>query len=731
MHDALANPIFSEEKITMKQKLFILGLLVVGLALLLVGCAAPEAPECPDCPEVECPEAECPEVDCPECEACPEPEACPEYESVLPGLEAAFMGSAHAAADTEAFRHWDGDDPAVIPTYCAKCHSPQGYADFHGADGSEAGTIEADVPALEVQGLTCETCHNRTVGKKTSVVMPSGVELTDLGDESRCMECHQGRQSSVSLEGSIAEAAGVETGAEADPDMVYEELGFANIHYYPATATKYGTMAKGGAEFAGKSYDGNFAHVEEFDTCIECHSPHTLEVKADGCVMCHGDGELTSYRMLSSAVDYDGDGDIEEGIAFEIEGLHEALYAAIQAYATDTAGAGVIYASAYPYFFIDTDGDGAESDGEAAYPNKYASWTPNLLRAAYNYQMAKKDHGAFAHGGKYIIQLLYDSIEAVGGDVSAFNRDDHGHFKGSSRAFRYFDPGTRHDGVVGASCSKCHSADGLPLFAEEGVTISQAPSNGFQCETCHAGEWPGRYAFEAVTFPSGVTVDQAEGDESTLCMQCHQGRTSGADVVRTVGDAGDNDALEGARFSNVHYFPAGATRYGADAAVGYQYDGKEYAGLFAHVPGYATCMDCHDAHELEVQEESCFTCHAGLEDTHDINMAGVDYDGDGEVEGLAVELHHMEEVLYEAIVAYSIANESTNEVVYKGHYPYWFAANEGEDLVWSPTLLRAAFNYQFAHKDPGAFAHNGKYIGQLLYDTLEAIGGDVTGMTRP
>ena len=30
--------------------------------------------------------------------------------------------------------------------------------------------------------------------------------------------------------------------------------------------------------------------------------------------------------MVSSAVDYDGDGDVEEGIYYEIEGLQEALY---------------------------------------------------------------------------------------------------------------------------------------------------------------------------------------------------------------------------------------------------------------------------------------------------------------------------------------------------------------------------------------------------------------------
>jgi len=37
-------------------------------------------------------------------------------------------------------------------------------------------------------------------------------------------------------------------------------------------------------------------------------------------------------------------------------------------------------------------------------------------------------------------------------------------------------------------------------------------------------------------------------------------------------------------------------------------------------------------------------------------------------------------------------------------------------------LLRAAYNYQYAMKDPGAFAHNGKYVIQALYDSLEDLG---------
>ncbi len=708
----------------MKKRILFIGLLLLAMGLLLSACAAPEAPECPDCPEVDCPAVDCPEAEpCPEapaCPDCPEPEACPEAEAVLPGIEAAWSSSGHADSEAEAFRHWDEDDPAVVSTSCSKCHSTQGNIEFNAT-----GETVTEFPAEEVMGIECVACHNPAAIAKTSVVMPSGIELTDLGSEARCMECHQGRNSVVSLNTSIANAAGIEIDAEAedpiaaaaeaaaqaDPDTVYEDLGFSNIHYYAAAATKYGTLAKGGGEYAGKTYDGNFAHVEGFDTCVGCHSPHTLEVQSDNCVMCHGEGEYQDYRMEGSAVDYDGDGDIEEGVYYEIEGLKEILLA-------ELAANGLVYdALAYPYFFDDA--------GE-----RFAAWTPRLARAAYNYQVSMKDPGGFAHGGKYIIQLLYDSIEDMGGDVSMLNRDDHGHFQGSAEAFRHWD----EDGEVQASCARCHSATGIPTFHKEGVNISAEIANGFQCETCHGGgDWPARFVFDSVAFPSGLSIEVAEGDESGLCMQCHQGRSSGLTVAGATEGLPPDEVSDTLRFSNIHYFPAGATRYGADVNAGYQFVGKEYVGYFPHVPGFEACTDCHDAHELEVMTDNCFTCHAGLESVEDIRMSTDDYDGDGDTTvGLYHEIANLKDALYVAMQAYSEANADTDVIVYNSHaYPYFFNDAGESYATWTPNLLAAAYNYQYASKEPGAFVHNGQYMIQLLYDSIQTVGGDVSGLTRP
>ncbi len=49
----------------------------------------------------------------------------------------------------------------------------------------------------------------------------------------------------------------------------------------------------------------------------------------------------------------------------------------------------------------------------------------------------------------------------------------------------------------------------------------------------------------------------------------------------------------------------------------------------------------------------------------------------------------------------------------------------------SNKLNRAYYNYIYVVKDPGAFAHNGKYVIQVLYDSMEDLGADMTGMVRP
>lgn len=318
-----------------------------------------------------------------------------------------WAGSPHARASAEAFIHWN--EEGEIPLACAKCHSTPGFRDFVGADGSEPGVVNRPAPTGTV--IACVACHNDATIMMSSVTFPSGLTVENVGDDSRCMTCHQGRESTVSVNEKIAGMT---------DDEVQPKLGFVNVHYRAAGATRFGTQAKGGYEYDGQTYKGYYGHNGIQQRCADCHEQHALKVRFELCATCHVEAGIKSRAELSkirmTPVDFDGDGNVEEGMAEEIATLQEALLKAIQSYATEVAKTPIAYDSHnHPYFFADTNADGKADRSEAIFPNRYQSWTPRLLRAAYNYQFAAKDPGAYAHNGQYVIQLLVDSLQDLSG----------------------------------------------------------------------------------------------------------------------------------------------------------------------------------------------------------------------------------------------------------------------------------------------------------------------------
>jgi len=685
-------------------------LFLFGMAALLVACGTAETPTPTPCPEVECPACP-PEVTCPECPdvECPEPTVVSEnayYETL-------WAFSAHSAA-----------------------------------------------------AVACADCHDEAAALMTSVTFPSGLEVVGLGDEARCMQCHQGRTSASSVDDAIA-AAGL-----ADDDTVSGEMGFVDVQDAPV-AIQMGTWAMGGYQYEGKLYDARFAHVEGFNTCTDCHDPHTLELKLEGCGACHqgvdARDDLERVRSTEgSPVNYDGDRTGDEGIGGEIEGLQGILYEAIQAYAAN-AGTPIVYDPQTFGFFIDVNGNGELDEGEAVDTNRYNAWTGRLLKAAYNYQVSMKNPGVVIHGGKYIIQLLYDSIEDLDAAlVEDFVRDDKGHFAGSREAWRHWDA----EGEVDRECARCHSATGLPTYVTSGVSYPEPVSNGMLCATCHPIPTKSkRYVVDKVVFPSGVIL--SAGSDDNLCMTCHQGRESSFTVEEMIEGLAPDTVSEDLQLPNVHYYAAGATLFGSEVQGAYQYPGRRYVGRNPHVLEFDTCVECHGGHRLAPDEEQCATCHGqrasdertkpqhhpspmGCRECHGMveveNIRGhkdyvvlVDYDGDGDLrEGHSQEVATFQEALYVAIQAYASDVVGT-PIVYDAHtYPHFFTDTNGNGApdpdeitydnryrTWTPRLIQAAYNYLYSAEDPGAYAHNGKYIIQILYDSLADIGGNTTGMIRP
>lgn len=320
--------------------------------------------------------------------------------SDLSRLTEEWLASPHGDYKALSFTYWNKE--GEVPVACAACHSQPGFVDWLGADGSPPAMV--DHAAAINAPIGCASCHTSAALALDSLAFPSGVTVSGVGSSAVCSVCHQGRQSGDDV---IAATKAVED------DTVAPELTFLNVHYAVAAATIFGAEVRGGVHYPGKSYAGRLTHVPSANTCVSCHDAHTTKVANEGCLACHrGVESLRDIRTRHQ--DFDGDGNIAAGIHAEILGLQGQLYAAIQAYGAAVGKAPIGYASgSYPYFFNDTDADGQISLAEAVVPNRYQSWTPRLLKAAYNYQLVQKDPGGYVHNPAYLLQLLYDSLESL------------------------------------------------------------------------------------------------------------------------------------------------------------------------------------------------------------------------------------------------------------------------------------------------------------------------------
>lgn len=734
----------------MKRTLLIVGL-VLGLALVFAACAPAVAPT--EAPVVEAP-AEPTAV--PPTEVPPAP-----TEDPAVAIAEEFASTGHADAASESFVHWD--EEAEIPTSCAKCHSEAGFTEF-----ASTGAIAAGIP-VPGKPFTCTLCHSDAADALTAVTFPSGVVVENLGKEAICMTCHQGRESTDSVDAKLAKY-----GEDLDPDAVPAPLpaatadgkpialSFSNVHYAAAASTLYGGQVRTGYQYPGKMYDVKLAHVTGYDTCVSCHDPHKGEVKLEACTECHGElataADLKNVREPSSAFDYDGDGELE-GIGVEIEGMQAILLTSIQNYALEVAGAEIKYdAATYPYFM--------GADGKS-----YANWTPRLLKAAFNYQVALKDAGGYAHGGKYLIQLMFDSIEDLNAseklttkfDVETLAREDSGHFNGATESWRHWDEATETKAAytVEAGCATCHSANGI-IQAAKGEEVTENPAgNGLTCYSCHDfSSYPPTILPQAdVTIASGKTISFGENAASNICLNCHSARTGKITIDKMITDFAvtDMDAvvapatIDGKEvkfsFKNSHYQGVAGQWFGTDAQVAYEYEGKTYVGTNKHpvINEKAGCVGCHDGHTGEIDLANCTTCHAGVEDVDLIRMYPTDWDGDGNTtEGLRDEYTPIRDAMYASIVAYAKDTVGVGILYNRDVYPYWFEDKDGNEEIdtdadgknvaytsWTARLMKAAYNFNWLRKTSGGFAHNFKYITQIAIDTIEDLGGDVTTFVRP
>ena len=138
----------------------------------------------------------------------------------------------HFAGNTEPFRHWDAE--GEVAADCAKCHSATGLPEYIHNGGTEVVTksgmkITGVVAQPLSNGFMCSTCHDEANWPNrypvVNVPFPSGVTLTfstekeDDGnlkpvDSNLCIECHQGRESTVTVNNYLSDKPADTAGPE-------------------------------------------------------------------------------------------------------------------------------------------------------------------------------------------------------------------------------------------------------------------------------------------------------------------------------------------------------------------------------------------------------------------------------------------------------------------------------------------------------------------------------------
>jgi hypothetical protein len=294
---------------------------------------------------------------------------------------------------------------------CEQCHTNEGFITW-----VEKGALDPKAWVEYPSQPGCYTCHaphengNFDLRTVKPVTLANNV-VFDLGSGNLCASCHRAR--------SVAATTAVSMPA----NKLNANWG---AHHGPQADLLAGTNA---FEFPGKIYSSAMHSKVIADGCVQCHmslpdgrysfSPaiggHSFNIASDvheqpkvnlsGCISCHKDiAQVAGKEIYAIAAkeDYDLDG-TKEPLQAEVQGLLNRF--------VNPAGTGLLQKSTPALY---------KPDGTWQQPTTDAQLGVGIVGALYNYKMVLEDRSLGVHNATYVIQVLYDSIQALdaGFDVS-------------------------------------------------------------------------------------------------------------------------------------------------------------------------------------------------------------------------------------------------------------------------------------------------------------------------
>ncbi|HAL87098.1 MAG TPA: hypothetical protein DCM31_09720 [Deferribacteraceae bacterium] len=609
---------------------------------------------------------------------------------------------------------------------CTACHDPlnegiwfEGYLD------------SADIPAGGLAAVSCEACH----GKASNHISAPGKykpEFSKPGTE-QCGTCHATLPDSHIPHHPYA-------------DMITERFesgghsGSARSGSCSACHSNEGFVARNTGVRAIAKNKGDLAdtfvapELDEFSqkTCSTCHDDHTFELRATDTVETFDNGGT----------------DVEKVVFSQQFNLCTACHMVSLEYT------GVAYPNAHGY-----DDYMIEYELAAGYDDVTANGDDLDYHASRSTRTIADTHFAGSFNGVAVegysvnpgsatacsdCHDVHSANKVVGAEeaeaiefATGFGKT-HGNYL--AQPFNYRTSGT---------CAPCHFGSEVVsmTLGNEPDTTTARPFHALGCVTCHdpvnttesfditaRRTFPADHVFE---FQSGATVTAAELGNAQICFECHKGREG------VKADAGTTTQVYGINY--IHYAPVFATLFGGKSEMHVTYGTNTYAEQFEHLTisadfgGKLDCTSCHEVHTAEAiitkTGTTCVSCHSsgGLYDT-DVLEARVEMYADR----LFDTIYALTPVgLYTALGDYDNDSDTPDTPRFadgktEANLVTILTGRTTASEIGSNQLAKAGSVWKnFMYEEPAAWAHNSKFARQLMYDAIDDLGGDLTGLTRP
>ncbi len=264
-----------------------------------------------------------------------------------------------------------------------------------------------------------------------------------------------------------------------------------------------------------------------------------------------------------------------------------------------------------------------------------------------------------------------------------------------------------------------HDSTGIYRASDAGVNIS--------CSVCHEPHGNGNpNQLRTMTLDSlrnGYIPPASVGGKGRLCMNCHNARYSVKYRVTTTPPY-----YGFANNYGPHGNPQADMYFGSN---GYQYGDNLLTGQRTHGGVENSCVSCHMAervngssiqsnHELNMTDAqgndfvtACRECHGADVNSFEDIMAFSDYDQDGTIDPVTVEIEGLLSRLRAMLPTDSTTGEPVNQM------------RDSLRVKNRPDLIQGIWNYYFVKNDKSLGIHNTKYAVALLQKSIGIYPTDV------